>query len=74
MLIYDILLINGCGEYDFNFELVNEKDTILIFDLLLKDECIMKIKIDLEENYTSEIVEDIILLLKNNIVIIRGGK
>ena len=63
MLIYDILLINGCGEYDFNFELVNEKDTILIFDLLLKDECIMKIKIDLEENYTSEIVEDIILLL-----------
>ena len=71
---YDILLINGCGEYDFNFELVNEKDTILIFDLLLKDECIMKIKIDLEENYTSEIVEDIILLLKNNIVMIRGRK
>lgn len=71
---YDILLINNCSQYDFDFELVNEKDTVLLFDLLLNNECVMKIKIDMEEKYTSDDVEDIVLLLENNIVIIKGGK
>lgn len=69
---YDILFINNCTEYDFNFKLVSEVDTILLFDLLLNDECVMKIKIDMEENYDSMNVENVVSLLENNIMIIKG--
>ena len=69
---YDVLLTKNCVESDFTFKLTNEQDTILTYDLLLNGECVMKIKIDMEENYTSKDVEDIVLLLKNNIVIIQG--
>ena len=68
---YDIQLINNYTDNNFIFKLVNKKDTILFFDLLLNDYCIMKIKIDLENNYTSNDVKEIILLLESNIVIIR---
>ena len=40
---------------------------------MLKDECIMKINITLSENYAFEVVEKIIVFLKDNIVIL-GGK
>ena len=71
---YHILLINDCSEYNFDFKLVNEKESILIYDLMLNDECVMKIKIHMEENYTSKNLEDVVLMLKNNIMIIRGGE
>ena len=71
---YHILLINDCSEYNFDFKLVNEKESILIYDLMLNDECVMKIKIYMEENYTSKNLEDVVLMLKNNIMIIRGGE
>lgn len=71
---YDILLINNCIVPNLDFKLVGEKDTILIFDLLLNDEIVMKIKIDMEDNYTFDDVADIVLLLENNLIIIRGGK
>ena len=41
---------------------------------MLNDECVMKIKIYMEENYTSKNLEDVVLMLKNNIMIIRGGE
>ena len=69
---YDVLLTNNCVECNFTFKLSNEQDTILTYDLLLNGKCVMKIKIDMEENYTSKDVEDIVLLLKNNIVLIQG--
>lgn len=67
---HDILFINNCEKYDFYFELVSEKDAIPIFDLLLNDEKVMRIQIEMEENYTMEIVENIVLMLENNIMII----
>ena len=71
---YHILLINDCSEYNFDFKLVNEKESILIYDLMLNDECVMKIKIYMEEKYTSKNLEDVLVMLKNNIMIIRGGE
>lgn len=56
---------------NFIFKLADEKDSILFFYLLLDNYCVMKIKIDMENNYTLNDVKEIILLLESNIVIIR---
>lgn len=68
---YDIILIKNCNEDDIVFKLASEKDAIIFFDLLLNDECIMKIKINMEENYVAEDLEKVVSLLKNNIMIIK---
>lgn len=63
--------MNNYIENDFIFKLADEKDSILFFYLLLDNYCVMKIKIDMENNYTLNDVKEIILLLESNIVIIR---
>ncbi len=69
----DILLVNSFNKSDVDFVLINEQDNELNYNLMLKDECIMKINITLSENYAFEVVEKMIVFLKDNIVIL-GGK
>lgn len=69
----EIALIEGCTDYEVVFEFVKEEDTILSYNLLLDGNCVMKISIDMEENYTSEEAESVVSLLKNNIKIIKIG-
>lgn len=68
----NIVFFNKCSKYDFVFEFENKEKTILNYDLLLNNECIMKIKIKMQENYNDDDVENVISLLENNIVIIKG--